>query len=72
MADDRAAAGLAAIKAREASVRAAIARGDAAIDTGPFGMAQLGLRPVVADELGRLWMVEGQMLVLLSGPRRAR
>ncbi len=63
MADDRAGRDLAAIKAREASVRAAIARGNAAVDTGPFGMSQLGLRPVVADEKGRLWIVDGPMLV---------
>lgn len=67
MADDRQAADLAAVKAREAAVRDAIRRGDAVVDCGPFGMSQLGLSLVVGDENGRLWRCDGTMLVLIGG-----
>lgn len=71
MTDDRQAADLAAIKAREENVRSAIRRGEPSVDTGPFGMDQLGLHAVVADRWGRMWRVDGTALTLISGPRRA-
>lgn len=70
MQDDRVARDMAAIKARESEVRQAIARGDTVVDAGPFGMSQLGLLPVIADEWGRLWIVHGSKLerVLTAAP----
>lgn len=64
--DDRAARDLAVIKARESAVKDAIRRGEPEVDCGPFGMSQLGLLPVVADEWGRLWICKGQKLVLAN------
>lgn len=65
---DRERRGLAAIKQRESIVRDSIRRGEREVDTGPFGMSQLGLRSVVADQWGRLWRVDGAKLVMLSHP----
>lgn len=64
----REASDLAAIKAREAGVLAAIQRGDPEVDMGPsvFTWGQLRLVPVVADERGRLWAQYGCRLVLLG------
>lgn len=70
MSDDRAAADIAAIKAREAAVRDSIRRGEREVDTGPFGAAQLRLSPVVADEFGKLWRVDGAKLVLLREAKK--
>jgi hypothetical protein len=51
---------LAAIKAREADVRAAIDRGDAKISgAGGFTMEQLGLRLAMVDANGRFWRDSG-------------
>lgn len=58
----REASDLAAVKAREAAVLAAIQRGDPEIECGSFGMSQLRLRPVVADEWGGLWICDGTKL----------
>lgn len=63
MVENRAERDLAAIKGREAAVREALARGDAVVEAGPFGMAQLGLLPVVADAAGGLWICSGTTLV---------
>jgi hypothetical protein len=58
----RALADIDAIKARVEAVKAQIARGDPEVDTGMYAMGQLGLSPVVADEWGRLWIVDGTKL----------
>lgn len=63
MPSDRESADMAAIKAREAAVMAAIQRGDREIECGSFGVSQLRLLPVMADRWGRLWMVDGTRLV---------
>ena len=62
--DGRAKADMAAIKAREAAVLDAIGRRDDEVDIGSFGLAQLGLCPVVSDAKGGLWILRGQKLIL--------
>lgn len=64
--DNRAAADMAAIKQREAAVLDAIRRKEVEVDTGPFGMDQLGLSLVVTDARGGLWALRGAKLVLLG------
>lgn len=63
---DKATDAMAAIKAREATARAAIERGDAVVEIGQFAMPQLGLSVAVADRFGHLWRVEGAKLVLIG------
>lgn len=59
---------LAEIKRREQNVKDAIRRGEPIVDTFSFGADQLRLRPVVADEWGRLWRVDGTRIVLVFSP----
>lgn len=61
----REAAELAAIKAKLALAREAIARGDAVVDCGSFATGQLGLSVAVCDRAGRIWRVDGTKLVLI-------
>lgn len=65
MSGEREAAELAAIKARLGLARAAIARGDEAVDCGSFAIGQLGLSVAVCDKAGRVWRVDGTKLVLV-------
>lgn len=65
---DREASDLAAVKAREAAAREAIARGDYQVEIGPFVARQLGLFPIYGDRQGCLWRQEGGTLILV-GPK---
>jgi hypothetical protein len=65
---ERGQAELAAIKEREAAVKAAISRSDPEVDIGPFNLAQLGLSVAVVDQEGRIWRVDGTRLRLIWGP----
>lgn len=68
MPDSREAADLAAIKARLAAAREAIARGDADVECWSFAVGQLGLSVAVCDKAGRIWRVDGTRLVLVYSP----
>jgi hypothetical protein len=60
---------LAAIKARVQNVRDAIRRGEPMVAAdGSFNADQLGLRPILADEWGRLWRSDCDRLVLIFSP----
>lgn len=71
MSGEREAAELAAIKAKLALAREAIARGDAVVDCGSFATGQLGLSVAVCDKAGRIWRVDGTNLVLVYEPGAA-
>lgn len=53
---------MAAIKAREAEVRAAVDAGGLVVEVGPFNMQQLGLSVAVVDKAGRIWRLDGSTL----------
>lgn len=54
---------------REREIRSAMVAGKAIIDIPPqFRIGQMGLRPVYADDMGQLWTIIGDNLVLVSKP----
>lgn len=53
---------LQAIKDREGAVKDMIMAGTSPVVRGYFSPAQLGLRPIYADEWGRLWVDRGDCL----------
>lgn len=65
----RAARDLAAIKAREADVRAAIDRGDDIVPVGGFTAPQLGLALTFADAKGQIWRLGADTLTRIYPPR---
>lgn len=61
---------LQAIKDREGAAKDMIMAGISPVVRGYFSPAQLGLRPIYADEWGRLWVDRGDCLERIGVARK--